>query len=326
MFLDCAQTIPINNYLVFQSTISRPRNGGAQQGAADVANLVLAGVFMALLGISLAALLAVANRRLYVIEDPRIDQVEEMLPHSNCGACGTAGCRNFAEKVVAGEITPGKCTVNGPQQNQIIARFLGVDAGIEEKRVARLACAGGKHVAFMRASYQGLSSCRAAAVTGGGGKACSWGCLGLGDCAEVCDFDAISMNQFGLPVVDADLCTACNDCVEICPKDLFSLQPVSHKLWVACNSLAGGDAAEAACEVACNACSRCVADAPKGVLRIQSNLAVIDYTQNALSSPRPTERCPTGAIVWLDDVKGPQRGKAARKIVRQQALPVLSQA
>jgi Na+-translocating ferredoxin:NAD+ oxidoreductase RNF subunit RnfB len=282
-------------------------------------------MFMGTLGSSLALVLAMANRRLYVYEDPRIERVEEMLPHSNCGACGTAGCRNFAEKVVAGEITPGKCTVNQPQQNQLIAQFMGVDAGQEEKRVARLACAGGKHVAYMRARYEGLSSCRAAAVAGGGGKACSWGCLGLGDCADVCDFDAISMNQYGLPVVDADKCTACNDCVEICPKDLFSLQAVSHKLWVACKSLADGDIAEAACEVACNACARCVVDAPEDLIRIQSNLAVIDYAQNAKASRNPTERCPTGAIVWLDDVKGALRGKAARKIVRQQELPVLSE-
>jgi len=288
-------------------------------------NLVFAGAFMALLGISLAALLAIANRRLYVFEDPRIEQVEEMLPHSNCGACGTAGCRNFAEKVVAGEITPGKCTVNAPQQNQVIAKLLGVELGQTEKRVARLACAGGKQVAFMRASYQGLSSCRAAAVAGGGGKACSWGCLGLGDCADVCDFDAISMNKFGLPVVDANKCTACNDCVDICPKDLFSLQPVSHKLWVACKNLADGDTAEAACEVACTACARCVVDAPDGMIRIQSNLAVIDYAQNAKASLKPTERCPTGAIVWLDDVSGPRKGAKAKIIVRQQALPVLSE-
>jgi Na+-translocating ferredoxin:NAD+ oxidoreductase RNF subunit RnfB len=291
-----------------------------------VNTVFIAGAFMALLGVSLAMLLAVANRRLYVYEDPRIDQVEEMLPHSNCGACGTAGCRNFAEKVVAGEITPGKCTVNQPQKNQVIAKFLGVEAGQEEKRVARLACAGGKHVAYMRAHYDGLSSCRAASVAGGGGKACSWGCLGLGDCADVCDFDAISMNQYGLPVVDADKCTACNDCVEICPKDLFSLQPVSHKLWVACKSLADGDTAEAACEVACTACGRCEADAPEGLIRIQSNLAVIDYAQNALAARTPTERCPTGAIVWLDDVKGALRGKAARKIVRQETLPVMTEA
>ncbi len=288
-------------------------------------NVVIAGTFMALLGISLAMLLAFANRRLYVYENPRINEVEDMLPHSNCGACGTAGCRNFAEKVVVGEINPGKCTVNAPEQNIAIAKLLGMEFSKEEKRIARLACAGGNHVALMRARYEGLSSCRAAAVAGGGGKACAWGCLGLADCADVCDFDAITMNRHGLPEVNADLCTACGDCVEICPKDLFSLQPVSNKLWMACKNKADGDTAELQCEVACTACGRCVADAPKGLISLENNLAVIDYAQNAKASHKPSERCPTGAIVWLDDVKGALRGKAARKIVRQEALPVISE-
>ncbi|HEY3325967.1 MAG TPA: (Fe-S)-binding protein [Novimethylophilus sp.] len=288
-------------------------------------NVVIAGMFMAFLGVGLAMMLAFASRRLYVYENPQIGEVEDMLPHSNCGACGTAGCRNFAERVVAGELSPAKCTVNAPAQNQLIAKVLGIELGQEEKRIARLACAGGKHVASVKARYDGLSSCRAAAVAGGGGKACAWGCLGLADCADVCDFDAIAMNRFGLPEVNADLCTACNDCVEICPKDLFSLQPVSNKLWVACKNNADGDIAELQCEVACTACGRCVVDAPEGLIRLDNNLAVIDYAQNAQASHKPTERCPTGAIVWLDDVKGALRGKAARKIVRQEALPVISE-
>ena len=139
----------------------------------SMTELAYAGIFMALLGVVLAGVIAFANRRLYVYEDPRIEQVEELLPKSNCGACGMAGCRNFAEKVVAGEIVPAQCTVNAPAQNGVIADLLGVEAGSVEKRVARLACAGGKHVAFMRARYAGLSTCRAAAVVSGGGKDCA---------------------------------------------------------------------------------------------------------------------------------------------------------
>ena len=116
--------------------------------------------FMASLGLLLAAVLVIANKRLYVFEDPRIDEVEEMLPHANCGACGTAGCRAFAEKLVAGELEPGTCTVNSKEGNQIIANFLGVDIGDREPRVARLACAGGNNVAWVHAGYEGLSDCR----------------------------------------------------------------------------------------------------------------------------------------------------------------------
>jgi Na+-translocating ferredoxin:NAD+ oxidoreductase RNF subunit RnfB len=287
-------------------------------------SVALAGVFMAALGGMLAWLLAVANKRLYVWEDPRIDQVEELLPKSNCGACGTAGCRNFAEGLVAGEIDPAKCTVNAPDVNAYIAKFLGVELGQVEKRVARLACAGGRHVARMRAHYQGLGSCRAAATVGGGGKACAWGCLGLGDCATVCSFDAITMNSFGLPVVDAAKCTACGDCVEVCPKALFSLEPVGRKLWVACKNRADGDTAEAQCEVACTACGKCVADSVPGLMRLDGNLAVIDYAKNSLATPASIQRCETGAIVWLTDGRV-VKGKTAKKIVRVSALPVMSE-
>jgi Fe-S-cluster-containing hydrogenase component 2 len=202
-----------------------------------------------------------------------------------------------------------------------IAGFLGVEAGNQEKIVARLACAGGNHVARMRANYAGMGSCRAAVAAGGGGKACAWGCLGLGDCDESCDFDAIHMNRFGLPVVDEDKCVACNDCVEACPLDLFELHPVSHRLWVACKSLAEGDAALADCDVACTGCARCAADAPEGLIQIRNNLAVVDYSKNQLATPLPIQRCPTGAIVWLQDGQV-TRGAAAKKIIRKEPLPV----
>jgi len=288
-----------------------------------VSSIALAGLFMALLGALLAWVLAAANKRLYVWEDPRIEQVEHMLPASNCGACGTAGCRNFAEALVAGQIEPAKCTVNAPDVNAYIAGFLGVDMGNIEKRVARLACAGGRHVARMRAHYEGLGRCRAAATVGGGGKDCAWGCLGLADCEEVCGFAAIQMNAFGLPVVDAARCTACGDCVDVCPKALFSLEPVSHKLWVACKNRADGDTAEAQCEVACTACGKCVADSPEGLISLEGELAVIDYTQNDRATVKSIERCPTGAIVWLDNGQT-TRGPAAKKIVRKAPLPMVS--
>jgi electron transport complex protein RnfB len=285
-------------------------------------SITTAGLFMAVLGVALASLLAYANRRLYVYEDPRIDEVEQMLPSANCGACGSPGCRQFAEATVKGDSDPGLCTVNTAEMTQTIADFLGVEVGQHEKRVARLACAGGSHVARTRARYEGLKSCRAAAVVSGGGKGCTWGCLGLGDCGDVCDFDAIHLNRFSLPVVNEDRCTACGDCVEVCPKDLFSLQPVSHKLWVACKNQDEGDESEAHCEVACTACGRCAADAPEGLISMQNDLAVVDYSKNALASRVAIERCPTGAIVWLQEKKGPVKGPKAKKIVRQEPLPV----
>jgi len=256
-----------------------------------------------------ASVLAFAYKKLRVYEDPRIDEVEDRLPGANCGACSMPGCRAFAEKVVANELNPSKCTVSSQSKIEEIANYLGIEASQETKRVARLLCAGGKNEAHNLSDYKGgLGTCRGEAIVAGGAKKCSWGCLGLGDCQRICTFDAITMNADGLPEVDADKCTACNDCVEECPKGLFELMPVTQKLIVQCKSLLEGDLAEANCSVACTACSRCVADAAPGLITIKDNLAVVNYSLNHLASPEAIRRCPTQAIVWL---QGEQQFQAA---------------
>ncbi len=267
----------------------------------------------------LASLLVLANAKLHVVEDPRIDVVDDMLPHANCGACGFPGCRPFAEALVGGEVLPGKCTVSSEQGRGEIAEFLGVDVGAEEKWVARLACAGGSHVARFRALYDGPRTCREAACVAGGGKSCFWGCVGLDDCYVACDFDAIRMNEHRLPEVDEAKCTACGDCVEACPKDLFSLHPASHRLWVACKSLEAGDQLLEDCEVGCTACGRCAMDGP-GLIEMENNLPVIDYTRRH-GTREPIQRCPTGAIVWMEPEGEVVKGPSAKKIIRKGARP-----
>ena len=257
--------------------------------------LILGGV-----GLFFGFLIAMANKKFYVWEDPRIGEVEELLPNSNCGACGQPGCRAFAEAVVGGKEQPSACTVMGEEDLADVASYLGVDAGEAHKRVARLLCAGGKNEAARNSDYAGLETCKAAASVAGGGKACNWGCLGLADCEIACDLDAIYMNDNLLPVVIPERCTACNDCVVACPKDLFELMPIEQKLIVQCKNLLQGDAAEDLCSVACNTCNRCVADSEPGVIDLIDNLAVINYEKNDLTSPKAIERCPTGAIVWVE--------------------------
>ena len=253
------------------------------------------------LGLLFSTILAISYKKLKVYEDPRIDKVEDMLPGANCGACGIPGCRAFAEKVVEGEINVGKCTVSSTIGIEAIANFLGVEVNQEEKRVARLLCAGGRLESHNKADYKGsLSTCRGEALVSGGIKDCTWGCLGLGDCQSICDFDAIHMNEDALPVVDAMKCTACGDCVDVCPKNLFELMPVSQHLIVQCKSLLEGDQALERCSVACNGCNRCVADSLPGVIEVRNNLAVVNYDMNELTTMSATKRCPTGAIVWLE--------------------------
>jgi len=266
----------------------------------DAAAALVSAATLGGVGVVFGTLIAVAHQKLKVWEDPRIDTLAEMLPGTNCGACGTPGCRAFAEALVGKSKEPVQCTVMGPDDITDVAEFLGVDAGVAHKRVARLLCAGGLQVAMQRAQYHGLETCAAADAVASGGKGCSWGCLGLADCEVACDFDAIAMNAMLLPVVDPDLCTACNDCVEACPKDLFVLMPIEQQLLVQCRSALEGDEAEALCSVACTACGKCALDAAPGLIEMKGGLAVVDYAQNEEAGPEATTRCPTGAIVWVD--------------------------
>lgn len=270
--------------------------------------LILGGV-----GLFFGFVISLVNKRFRVWEDPRILGVEEMLPNTNCGACSQPGCRAFAEAVVAGKQQPSDCTVMGPEDVDDVAGYLGVDAGEANKRVARLLCAGGKDEAHRKADYSGFATCKAAAAVAGGGKGCTWGCLGLADCEVVCLLDAIYMNEDELPVVIPERCTACNDCVETCPKDLFVLMPMDQKLIVQCRNLLHGDAAEDLCSVACNACTKCVADAEPGLIEMVDNLAVINYEKNDLADPKATSRCPTNAIVWVEGQQFAQSSKELEK-------------
>jgi RnfABCDGE-type electron transport complex B subunit len=265
-----------------------------------MADVAIAISIMAGLALFFAAALALAYRFLRVDEDPRLEVVEELLPGNNCGACGEPGCAAFAGRLVAGTAQPGKCTVASAEALAEIAESLGVDVGGDEKRIARVKCAGGRRNARRLGDYQGVGSCRAAAVVDGGTLACSWGCLGLGDCETACTFDAIHMNDDALPVVAPEACTACADCVDVCPQDLFVLLPESQRLFVQCNSPLAGEDAVAACTVACDACGRCALDAPPGTVEMLEGLPVIHDDLDVRPTPQATWRCPTGAIVWLE--------------------------
>lgn len=282
---------------------------------------------MALGGLTavLTTILLVAGRKLYVSEDARLDVLEALLPGNNCGACGRPGCRAFAEALVQGDAQPAQCTVSNAEGHRKLADVLGVAVGTVDKVVARLACAGGANVARWRAEYVGVKTCQAASLVAGGGKECVWGCLGFGDCAAVCDFDAIHLDRHDLPVVNEAACTACGDCVQACPKDLFSLQAAADRLWVRCRNEELGDVILDGCEVACTGCGRCAMDAP-AVVSMQGNLPRVDYT--ALRGGRARElgeaaiaRCPTGAIVWIDEEQGDIKGADSVRVLRHTPRP-----
>lgn len=249
------------------------------------------------LGAFFAAALAIADKKLRVEEDPRIGLVNDVLPGANCGACGCAGCGAYAEAVVVEGLAITKCPVGGQDVIDDLARIMGVDAGAAVKHVVRLMCRGTASVAHTKADYDGPGGCAVQDLVSGGGKACQWGCLGGGDCVDVCDFGALEMGPEGLPVVYEDLCTACAACVTACPRDLFELHPVDREFFVFCKSHDDPKTSKAVCGVACTGCSICARNSD-GAITMVDGLAVIDH--DAIDpSIIPLEKCKTHAIGWL---------------------------
>jgi len=258
-------------------------------------------VTISVLGTLVALVLYFVAQRFKVYEDPRIDQVEGELPSANCGGCGYAGCRNFAEALVKSETFDNLyCPVGGNDVMLRVAKLLGREAPEQEAKVAVLRCNGACEFRPKTNTYNGASSCAIAAALYSGETGCSFGCLGMGDCAIVCNFDALHMNPFtGLPVVDEDKCTSCGACVKACPRNLFELRKKwkgHKKIYVACMNEDKGGVAGKNCSVACIGCSKCFKVCPHEAIQMKNNLAFIDSYKCKLCRKCAPE-CPTGAIL-----------------------------
>ncbi len=259
---------------------------------------LLAVLSMGTLGALFALGLAIAHKTLKPDEDPRVQQLQDMLPGANCGACGYASCEEMAKALAADKANPAGCPVADEETTEEIGEFLGIEAKSPHEKVARLLCRGGEEETERRGNYRGIKTCAAAGEVGASFKACTYGCLGFGDCVEACDFEALYINDNDLPVVSEENCVACGACVEACPRDLFELHNVEHKLFVWCKSQDDTKKARQACEVACIGCSLC-ARLCDGV-EMEGNLAVVDHTKTD-ECDAGVEKCPTGAISYLEN-------------------------
>ncbi|MDX9785363.1 MAG: RnfABCDGE type electron transport complex subunit B [Desulfobacterales bacterium] len=187
-------------------------------------------VLMGGLGVIVGVGLAMASKLFYVYVDPIILEVEALLPGANCGGCGLPGCSANAEAIVAGRAAPNSCVAGGPELAQAIAELLGLSVSAAEPDIARLGCYYGVKDADVKFLYDGIISCQAAALLGGGMKVCRIGCLGLGSCVKACPFDALSMGPDGLPVVDEKKCTGCGTCERVCPKHIITLSSITRRI------------------------------------------------------------------------------------------------
>lgn len=214
-------------------------------------------VVMGGLGLLFGVGLAVASRIFKVTKDPRVVQIEEVLPGANCGACGAPGCSGFAEGVVEGKYPANGCTVGGAEVAMLVAQIMGTEAEEMIPKVAVVRCRGGRENCVDRAIYQGVEDCRAAVLINNGAKGCVYGCLGLGSCVDACPFDAMVMGDDELPVVDEALCTGCGECVRTCPRGIMELIPRDQNVFLACVSRDFGKAVKAVCKVGCIGCGLC---------------------------------------------------------------------
>lgn len=253
------------------------------------------------IGSSAAVILYFVAQKFKVYEDPRIDEVEGALPGANCGGCGYAGCRAFAEACVKeGDLSDLYCPVGGNDCMGGVAKILGLEAVKKDPRVAVLRCNGTCEHRPKINNYDGAATCAIIHATYSGESACQYGCLGCGDCCAVCDFDALHMDPVtGLPVVDEDKCTACGACVRECPKDLFELRkklPKYRKIYVACRNEDKGPVNKKACAVACIGCSKCFKVCEYDAITMGNNLAFID-SDKCKFCRKCAPVCPTNAII-----------------------------
>ncbi|MDR1402251.1 MAG: Fe-S cluster domain-containing protein [Tannerellaceae bacterium] len=253
------------------------------------------------IGVTGAVLLYAASKKFEVYEDPRIAQVQNVLPAANCGGCGYPGCSGFAAACVqADSLDNLSCPVGGADVMSKVAGILGKEAGTVNPLIAVVHCNGTCQARPHTNQYDGTRNCAIASSLYGGETDCSYGCFGYADCVTACLFDAIHINpETMLPEVTDDKCTACGACVKVCPKSLIKLHkkgPKSRRIFVSCANQDKGGVARKACNHACIGCSKCQKECPFEAIAIANNLAYIDPVKCRLCR-KCAPVCPTNSII-----------------------------
>ncbi len=238
--------------------------------------------------------LFLASKKFYVYEDPKIDQIEALLPGANCGGCGFAGCRSLAEFMVNENTVEQPCPVAEAEIMAQIAEILGLEAPIQEKQVATLLCRGTHQNSALAMDYRGIEDCWAAVIVTDSLKDCAFSCLGLGSCVRACNFGAMHIEN-GIVVIDETTCTGCGICLEHCPKNLLVLRPISSQTIVSCSNTDRGPEARKACQVACIGCLKCTKVCTHQAIFVEDFLARINY-QQCTNCGECVQACPTNAI------------------------------
>ncbi len=262
----------------------------------QILTILLASGIVAGVGLVVGIFLGIFGKIFSVPTDERVEAVREALPGNNCGGCGYSGCDALAQAIADGTAPMTACPVGGQASVDAIAAALGVESVTTEPRVAFVKCSGTCDKTRFRYHYYGDDDCHRVALTPGRGpKSCAFGCTGLGSCAKVCPFNAITVVD-GCAYVNPDECRACGVCVDTCPHHLIELIPVSAVAAVRCASREKGKTVREMCDAGCIGCGLCARICPTGAITVVENLSYIDQDK-CIRCGKCAEKCPAKVII-----------------------------
>ena len=257
-------------------------------------DILIALAVVGAVGLIAGIFLTVFVRLFGIEEDQKVKQLRACLPGINCGACGFKGCDEYAALLAEGKAKPNLCVPGAENTAKELGELLGVEVEAPKDVVAFVHCNGNCAATEKKASYDGIASCRAAAMLYGGPDACRFGCIGLGDCAAACPSQAICVKD-GIAHVDTSRCLGCGLCTDICPHQIISLVPQETAAVVMCSNKDKGADARKACKNACIGCKKCEKVCAVGAVSVNNQLAVIDY-ERCVGCGACAKECPTGAL------------------------------